>query len=597
LGITQGDLDRCFETVASKEGRKEDCFALLYLRNEFGKSVEELHPKVAWGGNDYGIDAFYIDKDRRNLYLYQFKWSKNHNLFRESLQRLISAGMERVFGNPLQDQNQNQMLLQLKSELIENQALIDRVLIHFVFNGDPEAAERSAVLDSLREDLENKKFFINQFFDGRKVDMTFQFRSNETKRLAAITHVRKSFQYTVDFQSAISFGTKDNQNKMYLGFVKLMDLHGMYKEMGLRFFERNIRSGLSPERAPNRSIRQALSEIVLDGKTAPEVFTFNHNGVTLSVEGIEGDGASGKIIAIEPRLLNGAQTLTSVDKFLHLNERNPALKRNEDTLQSIRVLCKIVHSTGQEKDRRDFITNVTICNNKQNKVEPWNLHANDLIQLEFQDKFAEELGIYYERQEKVFESLTDADLKEMGIEDYKAIKLKVLAQTFLAVQGEVDRMSHLGDVFENKKVYDNTFRESYLHANASKILLAYKIHFRLGRILDEIYERGESKYGYITNARELIWALLIQGVLNDDELLYLCEQYGKTLTVEKDYTDYLNGLASKKVRFIVSDVIDGDEDYQKDMADGKYSFLGTKALYERCMNSAHKREKWTKRSL
>lgn len=296
-------MDRCFETVASKEGRKEDCFALLYLRNEFGKSVEELHPKVAWGGNDYGIDAFYIDKDRRNLYLYQFKWSKNHNLFRESLQRLISAGMERVFGNPLQDQNQNQMLLQLKSELIENQALVDRVLIHFVFNGDPEAAERSAVLDSLREDL------------------------------------------------------------------------------------------------------------------------------------------------------------------------------------------------------------------------------------------------------------------------------------------------------ENKKVYESIFRESYLHANASKILLAYKIQFRLGRILGEIYERGESKYGYITNARELIWALLVQGVLNDDELNVLCNQYGKTLTMEKDYTDYLKGLASKKVRLIVSDVIDDDEEYQKAMANGKYSFLGTKALYERCMNSAYKRERWTKRSL
>lgn len=505
--------------------------------------------------------------------------------------------MERVFGNPLQDQNQNQMLLQLRSELNENQALVDRVLIYFVFNGDPEAAERSAVLDSLREDLENKKFFINQFFEGRKVDMTFQFRSNETKRLAAIIHVRKSYQYAVDFQSAVPFGTKDNRNKMYLGFVKLMDLHGMYKEMGLRFFERNIRSGLSPERAPNRSIRQSLAEIVLDGRTPPEVFTFNHNGVTLSVEGVEGDGASGQITVIEPRLLNGAQTLTSVDKFIHDNERNPALRKNEGALQSIRVLCKIVHSMGEEKEKRDFVTNVTIYNNKQNKVDAWNLHANDLIQLEFQDRFAEALNIYYERQEKIFESLTNADLEEMGIDYYKAIKLKILAQTFLAVQGEVDRMSHLGDVFENKKVYENTFRESYLHANASKILLAYKIQFRLGRILDEIYVRGESKYGYITNARELIWALLVQGVFNDDELNVLCNQYGRTLTMEKDYTDYLKGLASKKVRFIVSKVVDEDDDYQKAMADGKYSFLGTKALYERCMNSAYKLERWTKKSL
>ena len=57
---------------------------------------------------------------------------------------------------------------------------------------------------------------------------------------------------------------------------------------------------------------------------------------------------------VEPRLLNGAQTLTSLDRFLRDNERNPTLRKNEGRLRSIVVLCKVVHSGS-----RNFVTDVT----------------------------------------------------------------------------------------------------------------------------------------------------------------------------------------------------------------------------------------------
>src|SRR5580700_8348838 len=83
-------------------GLKEDYFALLYLAEEFGKPPGDIAHQIAFGNNDFGIDAFHFDPARRNLYLFQFKWSENYTLFKESLNRLISAGMERVFGNPHQ---------------------------------------------------------------------------------------------------------------------------------------------------------------------------------------------------------------------------------------------------------------------------------------------------------------------------------------------------------------------------------------------------------------------------------------------------------------------------------------------------------------
>jgi hypothetical protein len=87
--------------------------------------------------------------------------------------------MERIFGASDQDQHLNQLLQQIKSCLVENEAVIERVLIHFVFNGDPAEAERSQVLDKLREDLENKKYLIDQRF-GRPVRR----RSHSIERLS-----------------------------------------------------------------------------------------------------------------------------------------------------------------------------------------------------------------------------------------------------------------------------------------------------------------------------------------------------------------------------------------------------------------------------
>ncbi len=89
------------------------------------------------------------------------------------------------------------------------------------------------------------------------------------------------------------------------------------------------------------------------------------------------------------------------------------------------------HVSNHHRCRAEFITTVTINNNRQNPVEPWSLHANDMIQLELQDKFRDELGIFYQRQERAFENLTDEDLEDQGIREYKAIELPRLARLFL----------------------------------------------------------------------------------------------------------------------------------------------------------------------
>lgn len=588
MAITDRAIDQAFSDLKQLcGGVRNDYFGLLYIEQEFGLERDRALSQVAFGGNDYGVDGFHFDREKRNLYLFQFKWSDSHAQFKQSFNRLIDAGMERIFGAETQDQHLNQLLQQLKSCLIENEAVIDRVCIHFVFAGDPAEAERSQVLDKLREDLENKKYLIDQRF-GRPVTLVIEFRSARTRKVGSTTHLRKTHTYPISLDETVT-RAGPNGERMTIGFIRAVDLCAMYREMGERFFERNIRAALPEDEAVNRSIQQSIKRIVLDGKDDPRVFAFNHNGVTLFAEALA--TLDGEFKITEPRLLNGAQTVTTFARFLKANEGNKLLAERRGASEQIHVMCRIITQAPPE-----FVTMVTINNNRQNPVDPWNLHANDMIQLEIQDKFRDELGIYYERQERAFENLSDEELEEQGITEYKAIELTRLARTFLVSDGEVDKLTRFREVFEDDRVYNQVFNENRLKADARKIVLCYKVQFRLRRLVNDIVDKGANKYAYVQRARNLLWALLCQAILNDSKLEDRAEEFGRGLSLEAQFTDWLSGLATTRCRFILSDLV-ADKPYAPKAAEGNFSFMRTNAAYRRCMELAYKRWKWVEKRL
>ncbi len=583
--LDKKELNKIYNEYSSKYGGlKEDYFAFIYLTKKFNKSIEYFYKNVAFGNNDYGIDGYYIDRDTRNLYLFQFKWSENHNLFKDSLNRLTKAGLERIFGDPYQDPTSNELVIALKNDLFEYKNLIDKVFIQFIFKGNSDDAENSSGLNYLREELENKKWLIDRYFGDRKVDLVFEFisdRKSTTRTQPVETHllsINEMVKHSID-----------SQQEMYIGFIPLYELDRIYKILDLKFLNRNIRAALPDDNPPNRKIREALTDIVIKKQTSPEIFPFNHNGITLAVEKLK--LVNGKVEVKVPRLLNGAQTIRSVRKFLENNSEHPEFDKK--VFNEVKVVAKIVVDTVTS----NFITNVTICNNRQNPIEPWHLRANDKIQCDIQDKFLYDLGIYYSRQENAFENLTDSDLEELGVEDRKDIELKSLARTFLAIQGEVDKMSRLADVFENQKTYEDTFRESYLKCDFSKLLLAYKALKLLNPVIKQIREVAPDKLYYgIGSARNVIAALLIQGIFNDNKLDQIIEWYGNSLTKEADFKEYLSKIGRNRILPIIKELLK-EPTYKQKFDEEKYSIFRTKEFFRRSMILAEDWYGWSKKSL
>jgi hypothetical protein len=296
----------------------------------------------------------------------------------------------------------------------------------------------------------------------------------------------------------------------------------------------------------------------------------------------------------DPRVLNGAQTVTTAAKFYKDHQLLFESPDARERFSRIKIIGKIICSSS-----RDFVTGVTIRNNKQNRVDPWNLRANDLIQTQFEDKFKAELepGIFYERQQNAFQSYLESDIKDMGLLQGRAVEIKKLAQTFLAAQGELDKISSLPSVFDSDEIYRQTFRESYLNSDVRRILLAYKIQLNLTKIVEGIQEKGaEKNREYFRRARNLVWSLLIQAVFNSPSLPSLLDDFGHTPNLEMDYKETLKALAANKVRLILQNLAKLGEN-QSDINEGNFNFLRSKASYKACMEFAGQKFYWKNYSL
>lgn len=572
---------------------EKDYFPLQYLSKRFRRDPDDFLDQVAIGNNDYGIDAYHIDLEAKNLYLYQFKWSENHNLFRESLERLASAGIQRLFApNTLPtDAAQNPVLVRLRQELEESRDMINKVYVHFVFKGDAEKADKGDGLASRKETLEGKEHHIKEFFGDREIQFAIQFLGDRggpgtLKKAGGDFRIRMQSQGEVDAPDGV---------RMHIGFVPLVDLLGIKKQMGFKFFERNIRAGLGEDTAPNKKIKGALRDILVKKEVEPEVFTLHHNGVTLAAEKIVFD-ADGHAILHSPRLLNGAQTLTTFDRFMEENDA-PGTK-DAGRLARLRVFAKIVQAPLDSQ----VVVSVTIANNQQNPVDPWNLRANDQIQCDLADSFRE-AGLLYERQEKAFSNHQQEELDEMGIADAKAvIKIKALAQALLAIHGDVPNMSRLGEVFETEKTYADTFKPQYAgleRKRMDRIVLAYKVGMRRGAVIQHLVEESAAPQWIqpaIKRSWNLVWALVVQGLLNAENSDELCLEFGSHsgMALPRYFSDAVRSVAKTNVLPILKEVFAG---HKEQIANGQLEFVRSKETYRACMAVARERFGWEKKGV
>jgi hypothetical protein len=204
-------------------------------------------------------------------------------------------------------------------------------------------------------------------------------------------------------------------------------------------FARNVRLTLG-NTPVNVEIRDTFSN-------APKEFAFSNNGITMLCEDVNHDLGSHEVTILNPRVVNGSQTLHSIRDV-----ENPS--------ESARVMVRVIKISSpspsdlpnESNRRKDIIRKISVRSNRQNPIKKWNLVSNDDFQHDLARYFRDK-KLYYERRDREW-THRKAELKGLGIG--RGPNIKRLTQLIASYYwdkkplGPVAAKRELGQLFDGK---------------------------------------------------------------------------------------------------------------------------------------------------
>ena len=85
------------------------------------------------------------------------------------------------------------------------------------FRGDPRTADNSTVLAKLQEDLESKKYLIDNYFD-KEINFVIDYRSSRG-HVGGISATTKTHRYTIDLENAVQKAGPEGQ-VLHVGSIR-----------------------------------------------------------------------------------------------------------------------------------------------------------------------------------------------------------------------------------------------------------------------------------------------------------------------------------------------------------------------------------------
>jgi hypothetical protein len=498
------------------------------------------------------------------------------------MRRLITIGLAKLFSTTPLDLNENSLLQALRADIDEFMPKVRVVYVRFVFTGNPKRAEEADTLQDLQEQIEDRRYLLNECF-GRDVELRVQFLSTTLKSVPRPPSPVAMF--TVDIGGDVLVEGPERQ-MLHAGFISMAALHDMFKVMGARLFDRNIRAPLarrdgSKSTSVNQKITETLKRIVLDQTLQPTAFCFMHNGVTLYAQRLI--GKNGQYEITEPRILNGAQTVATLAQFAERFADHPRFTSNADVLRDVKVMCKIIANSEDE-----FIRSVTVSTNRQNPVHPANLRANDPVQLQIAD-WLRESGFLYERQENSAAWQDPEELAEQGITADRVILMKRLGETFAITDGKLERARNMNQLFDSDQQYAETFHEGRTAQDLSKVVLCYKCRTYCHNTLAR--ELAVGRAAFVDRAKLLLWALVCQGLLNQKDLSELEEEFGHDLRMPEAFRSRLLKIAQRQVKPTLLWLVQQRE-FSDAYKEERYDFLRGDKAFNRSMSHVLQEYGW-----
>lgn len=434
-----------------EENKKRFGFYYLVLQNileidDFSSITniitdQDFNAKIFHISNqDEGIDAVYIDEERKIISLFNFKYRSKWNIDKE--QSINETVISSKYLNILQTENNTlDGKLKVFTDLIIEKNQSDEVwntTLYIVSNENKE-------LDKSNRELENLRQVYGIETNCIGLDTLTQ--------LMSLHPAPVSTKIIVPTESILTY-SEDNisTEKSYVLCIRLTDLiritcddetlrDNTMLEDESRLFYTNIEMNVLYENVRGYILKSKYNKNILDTlKNEPSRFYFYNNGLTIVANNISAEKVNSnkkwKLTIDDFQVINGGQTLRTIHKFAKENIDN--ITKLSDASVQLRII---------KVNDDDFKSKISEYTNSQNAISSVDLKSMRKEQIDLED-YLSAANILYIRKA----GNTGDENKSYT----HCITLQKLGQILYAVNGNPGQVSNKKqNIFTTE--YDNLF--------------------------------------------------------------------------------------------------------------------------------------------
>ncbi len=379
-------------------------FIHLFLKGNFNLlDFKERENFVTDGADDGGIDAYYIDKINKKVYIIQSKFRTNDNNFEEreiTFEELLKMDITEILeGNEFdaQDTAYCSKIKQLQRDVNQTEGIARYknivVILANIKNITP------AQLKKLTGGFDVSIFNYEQVYKKLLFPIVSGTYYNKDEIHISINLLGKSSNENVTYNVKTEYGECD----ITVLFVPVSEVARIVYQFKNSILKYNPRSYLEMQ---NNTINHNIYNSIV-GKTTND-FALLNNGITLlssetNINNKVGKKDEAQLIVMNPQIINGGQTSYTLSRIYEEILNN---KESEDVFKNKEVLLKIITlsdlSEEIDSEQHKLIESISKSTNNQSLVKEADRRSNDGVQLVLQEEIYNTYGLYYERKKGEF---------------------------------------------------------------------------------------------------------------------------------------------------------------------------------------------------
>jgi len=430
----------------------------LYLKVKCGLvDFKARHALITDKGGDGGVDAYYINTERKKLYLIQSKFRTTENNFKaKSIDagELIKMEVNRILQGKKTDSNN--IAFNSKIQIFQNEWSqirdVAKYEIVVIILGNVKRLNDTQI----RRLIDNSKYEV---FDYNRTynELIFPLCSGTYYDPKEITIEINLFEKTEPVLKQ-KITTHYGQYEVRILFVPVSEIGRVLSKYKNSILQCNPRNYLSLSRNPvNKKIRESILG------TNTNEFAILNNGITMIATNFRFTEATGKnergqIIITKPEIINGGQTAYVLSEIFE-NQNNRGTFGNKEVLLKVIVIDKDKPETNDS-----FIEEISDATNQQSKVDEADRRSNDPIQIKLERLIYGKYGYFYQRKKGEFYN----GLKEKYLKKELVIDRTSFIRSYLALNGNASLARRSSEkLFEIKSFkkllgkYEKDFQEMF----------------------------------------------------------------------------------------------------------------------------------------